>query len=198
MAYYSILGIPLVIIGVGVALLLLRAKFRTARLGVACVIIGGVCGIVTGLYVLTAPGNEQLATQERLLFSANSTAIRSITIEPAHIGPARANINLTQSKTVITDRKPIDVLMKALRVARRFGPDHPFAKWSCLLTIEDGLDSVVVQVDDTKSQKNGLILYLWSNRNQGWLIETYRCDDLGPVLEKLVSNPPANGAIPKQ
>ena len=188
MANYIILFIvilPFILIFLAIGFLLLPAKLRTKKLGLDCLIIGGVCGSILALYFVTTPSAEQLDKQKHLLFSSSSKNVKSIVIEPQHERDVPSETDLVNSAIVITDKGDIDRLLWVLRKAKPFGPNHPSAVWWCVLTIEDGQDRVVVEVVDTKSKENGLLLYLNSNRTQGWVLGTYRCDELGPVLERL-------------
>jgi hypothetical protein len=186
MYYYSLFSISFLVLAVGVVLLLLRKRLHTGRLGFILTAIGGVVSLVMLCFALTYPTADQLESQERLLFSTGSNGINSIVIEPRRReGDISSRLTLVQSAITVTDKKQIQRILAALHQAKLFVPNHPGMKWGCLLTIKAQDKAVTLDIDDTDSQGNGVLLYLWSNRDQGWSVANYRCDPLGPVLEEL-------------
>jgi hypothetical protein len=193
MMYYGLLSFPFVVLAIGAVLLLFPKRFRTRRLGISLTIIGGVVSLVITVWIFTFPTSERQAAQERLLFSMSSNQIQSIAIDPKYgDNETYSKNNLVRFSITLTDAEQIKQVIHAIHQARPFSPNHPGAQWSCLLTINSNDDSVSIEVDDTKSQENGVVVYLWSHRTQGWLVANYRCDPLGPVLERVVNKVDAN------
>jgi hypothetical protein len=193
--YHALLATPFVVLVVGTVLLLLPKRFCTRRIGLGLTAIGGALSLVTTAWLLTYPTSERQAAQERLLFSTNSSGIQSIALAPRYDDGAPAQYNLVDRTMTLTGAEQVRQVVQALHQARPFSPNHPFATWACMLTISSNDDDVCVEVVETKSKENGVVVYLWSHGHQGWLVANYRCDPLGPVLEKLVANQGA--AVPK-
>jgi hypothetical protein len=190
--YYVLLSVPFIVLAIGAGSILIPRRFPARRLGIGFAIIGSVVSFVTIVWMLTYPTSERQTAQERLLFHTGCNEIRSVAVDPKYNDAAHLKDNLVRSSITLTDAEQIRQVVQALHQAQPFSPNHPGANWSCLLTINSNNDSVLVEVDDTKSQENGVVVYLWSHRTQGWLVANYRCDPLGVALERVVSQVNAN------
>lgn len=73
MANYIILFIvilPFILIFLAIGFLLLPAKLRTKKLGLDCLIIGGVCGSILALYFVTTPMLSNWISKNTFCFRA--------------------------------------------------------------------------------------------------------------------------------
>jgi hypothetical protein len=187
MSYIGIVSMPLSVFVIGIALLLIRNQPRTRRIGVYLALIGGAITLVVISFALTYPSPEALDKAEYLLFTLPPAQVDEIVIEPAD-DESQSYVNLVTSPMKVKSTTDIQRLLSALRTAQLFWPNHPNARWSCLLTVRAKKESVTIQVSDTNSKENGVLIYWWSARTQGWIIAEYRCDELGPILEELTTD----------
>ena len=65
-------------------------------------------------------------------------------------------------------------------------PKHPPLKWQCKLRLETTWEeAVTLEVWHSGGNTNGVIVY-WNSPNLEFCLVTYRCDELGPLLEAIV------------
>ncbi len=178
--WYSILfWLPLFALAICVGLIALCARW-----GVHLTIIGAALSLVMLLFHFTYPSPDELEAHQRLLFGTSAASVDAVIISPSKTGN-QSQLNLVDSPITVNDPVAIDSVIHALHSAERFSPNHPGAQWSCVLTVISENERVSVQVDDTKGARNGCLVYLQSEVTEGWAIADYRCDALGPILEKL-------------
>src|SRR4051794_4811590 len=184
MAYIDVILMPLSILCIGLVLILFRSVPTAKRFGTYIAIIGGALMMIAVWFSLTYPSPKELDKREHLLFSVAPSDVDAVILEPTY-DDNRSNLNLVSSAVKLTARNDIQRVISAIHGAERTSPNHPVQRWSCLLTIQSKGESVSVRVENTKSTNNGVLIYWWSDRLDGWAIGNYRCDALGPILEKL-------------
>ncbi len=105
--------------------------------------------------------------------------VRSITIRPSGYS------SLLTRPVTITDRKTIRRFAEITGTAQLTRPNHPQSTWLCHISVEDSTGISHCTVSKTLSQ--GTLIYVRTRPTDGWLLGTYRCDDLAPFLEALVT-----------
>jgi hypothetical protein len=184
MHYIGIVFVPLSVLVAGILLLQHTNRPQLKRVGTCVALIGGALTFVAVWFTLTYPAPQRLDKGEYLLFSIPPDQVDAVVLEPKFDDGA-SNLDLVRSRITITAQNEVRRIINALHTAVRTSPNHPGTRWTCNLVIKSKEDSVSVEINDTASNDNGVLIYWWSGRGQGWVIGKYRCDDLGPILEHL-------------
>jgi hypothetical protein len=187
MEYVGVVSMPLSVVGIGIVLLLRGGGKRIKRVGVCIAVLGAILMALAADYIFTNPARDELERQRHLLFAGSSDEVQTVMIEPCEIND-RSPLDLVRSQLKVANRADVTRIIDALHNAESFHPNHPIATWSCVLVLESNGKPVSVQITDTKTRDNGVLIYWWSGRNSGWVLGNYRCDSLGPILEDLAKS----------
>ena len=115
-------------------------------------------------------------------------ALDPATTAKIEIGPGTnpdLHTYLTDRVIESTDRELIQKVVGAMLAAERWAPSHPREKWSCILRVINKTGRVnAYEVSYTSN--NGLLIYVWSEVEQGWSLGLFRNDELIALLEGLI------------
>jgi len=92
---------------------------------------------------------------------------------------------LTDELVKITGQSDLKRILDALLTAERRSPNHPAGGWLCLLTIDDGFETVGATLHNTTDGENGLVVMVVGN---GWNLGQFRCNALAAVLEDIIDS----------
>jgi hypothetical protein len=187
MEYVGVVGMPLSVVAIGVVLLLRGGGKKIKSVGAGIGVLGAALLALAVNYIFTYPARDELERQRHLLFSGSSEEVQAVTIEPCDIND-RSPLDLVKAQVKVTNRADVSRIIDALRSAESFHPNHPIATWSCVLVLESNGKAVSVQITDTKTSDNGVLINWSSGRASGWELGNYRCDFLGPILEGLAKS----------
>jgi hypothetical protein len=187
MQYIGVVFMPLSVVAIGVVLLLKGGGKKIKRVGACIAIVGAILMAFAANYMFTYPARGELERQRHLLFSGSSDEVQAVIIEPCDIND-RSSLELVRSQLKVTNPADVTRIIDALRNAKTFPPNHPIATWSCVLVLESNGKPVSVQITDTKTSDNGVLINWSSGRTSGWVLGNYRCDSLGPILEVLANS----------
>lgn len=157
----------------------------------AYVSLAAVLLIVTLLISFTFPSSKELRLRERLLFSSSAQDMKTATVSPVY-DDHRSPANLVQQPVVISDKEMIGRILDALKTSRSHSPNHPGDGWECLLSLHSEAGQVTVQVHNTHTQENGVIVTAWSGKRYGYVLGVFRCDALANVIESVVDDAEAD------
>lgn len=136
---------------------------------------------VTFWYIIKAPPFSSSDLVKSIL-EVNSSDIARI-----EVGPLKYIIvdnNITTEKIVITDKDFIRRFCKALNASEKHSPDHPKARWHCVITLVQADREISFPVRNTIRNRNGTYFNVWSRAEWGWLLGTYRSDKIGEFIEE--------------
>jgi hypothetical protein len=88
--------------------------------------------------------------------------------------------SLVNEEVHVTDRQKINDIVAGVVGSRPWYPNHPATQWVCILHIDDGNAVHACTVSCTTN--NGVLIEIWSQEDQGWLLGVYREDGLQDVL----------------
>ena len=114
-------------------------------------------------------------TVDRVL-KPNLALTESITIRPSDYS------SLLEKPVTITNKNRIGKFASTIASARVTSLNHPHTNWRCCITVKDSEGTSHCTVFETPSQ--GVLITVHTGQSDGWMLGTYRCDAMGPLLEQ--------------
>jgi hypothetical protein len=99
--------------------------------------------------------------------------------------------SLVADNIAISDADIINSIWKVVSFNNNYDPGHPVSKWKCYFEInrKNGAKYTLV-INRLKYSKNlgdrGTLIRIWTHIDAGNIIGSFRCDELGTMLESIV------------
>ena len=184
--FFSLAGYMLVVSLVPLAFVIYRLAWRDERgrrtpsLGFLVALTAGVWLTVIFVLIVDKVARSRWAPILRDIRLAQAEDIKAIQVLPwPHEAPS-----LVADPVTIKDKKLIREIVRFLRTAKRYAPEHPSSNWECILALDYGDRKVYCNVSSTRG--NGVLIDVYSDITSGWALGTFREDGLGKLLEKIV------------
>jgi hypothetical protein len=182
--YFILLELPIALgpIGVIVAIyreIVSRPKPRVYALAVAAAAL--IETVLVAWQWFSFSGDVQRVSFR--LYKSPISSFNRIRICPA------SYFSLVEHEVDITNTTTISAIVKAIRAATPYSPQHPNVRWSCYLVISSSSGECYLDVDDTEGLQF-TILDCTTSFNSGLIYDTLRSDSLAGILEKVVGRNP--------
>ncbi len=119
------------------------------------------------------------------VLEVEASNVISIKVEPQELRTVK---NLVDAPVIISSKETISEICSALNNAKKISPNHPVSIWGCVVTLATKNGEYSFKLTNCKNQeRNGVILKFYTNKTFGWKLDSYRMDDLGTIIEKVVN-----------
>jgi hypothetical protein len=157
-----------------------------------CRIVGGRIAAIIA-YSLLAALNLACSREARQDRINRIVQCKSEDVQQVLLLPVESHVPLNTKPVTINDRATIDAICEALNRAFEFLPNHPSIKWEAKVELRSERKKVSFVVLHTEQEENGTIVSIMSHVTSGWNYGSFRCDSLGPILEKLAKTEAEKG-----
>lgn len=149
-------------------------------------------GLILG-YFFWVNNSSDTRDMRAVLFASKPYDIRSVAITAGESSRKVPTPSLITEGLSISDASAIAEVMAVLATAVEGNPPKGPEDWIAMLHVTHAKREVPVEVVRFSSQ--GAWLFLKSGGKSGWNLGTYRCEKLGPLMERLAGHGRKPGEI---
>ncbi len=146
------------------------------------IIVLSIGFILIGIGVYTYPPREVRQKYVDDIIKIDGNNVTKILIEPYDSDVYSGTI--LKKYFCITNKEEIIKFCSLINSSKRFKANHPGTVWECVVTIWRDNKDIKFIINQTGSK--GFYIYIYSDVTSGWFFGSYRSDELGKFINKLI------------